>query len=235
MAHARQQHPNAVLTPTGRRRMVVCVVEHGWTIEAAAERFQVDAKTVRKWRDRFLHEGVDGLHDRSSPPRFAPNQTPSAMQRRVVALRRRHRWGAAHIGHELGLAASTVQAILRRGGLARLDRGDRATATEPPRRYQRSRPGELAHVDVKKLSFSDATRTHTKLVEGACIFLNRPGFAGGAGCAPRGVGCRRIPDRLETVGVLASTARRSRRSEAKTRFGTAGAPAPSPAASTRQS
>ena len=152
MAHARQQHPNAVLTPTGRRRMVVCVVEHGWTIEAAAERFQVDAKTVRKWRDRFLHEGVDGLHDRSSRPRFTPNQTPSAMQRRVVALRRRHRWGAAHIGHELGLAASTVQAILRREGLARLDRGDRATATEPPRRYQRSRPGELAHVDVKKLS-----------------------------------------------------------------------------------
>ena len=60
MAHARQQHPNAVLTPTGRPRMVVCVVEHGWTIEAAAERFQVDAKTVRKWRDRFLHEGSTG-------------------------------------------------------------------------------------------------------------------------------------------------------------------------------
>ena len=64
MPHARQQHPNAVLTPTGRRRMVACVVEHGWTVEATAERFQVDAKTVRKWRDRFLAEGIDGLQDR---------------------------------------------------------------------------------------------------------------------------------------------------------------------------
>ena len=87
MVHARQQHPNAVLTPTGRRRMVVCVFEHGWTIEATAERFQVDAKTVRKWRDRFLAEGVDGLLDRSSRPHCSPNQTRPAIQRRVVALR----------------------------------------------------------------------------------------------------------------------------------------------------
>jgi len=70
----------------------------------------------------------------------------------VVALRRRHRWGADHIGHELELAASTVHAILHRHDLGRLDRGDRATNTEPPRRYQRERPGELAHVDVKKLA-----------------------------------------------------------------------------------
>ena len=152
MVHARQQHPNAVLTPTGRFRMVMCVLEHGWTIEATAERFQVDAKTVRKWRDRFLAEGVDGLLDRSSRPQCSPNQTRPAIQRRVVALRTRHRWGAAHIGHELGLAPSTVQAILRRGGLGRLDRGDRATNGYPPHRYQRDRPGELVHVDVKKIS-----------------------------------------------------------------------------------
>jgi transposase InsO family protein len=152
VVHARQQHPNAVLTPTGRRRMVACVVEHGWTIEAAAERFQVDAKTVRKWRDRFLTEGSDGLLDRSSRPHQSPNRTPSSVERRVLVLRRRHRWGAAHIAHELGLAASTVQAILHRHNSGRLDRGDRATATDPPRRYQRRRPGELAHVDVKKIS-----------------------------------------------------------------------------------
>jgi transposase InsO family protein len=150
--HARSQHPNAVLTPTGRRRMVACVIEQGWTIEATAERFQVDAKTVRKWRDRFLTEGVDGLLDRSSRPRRSPNQTRSSLQRRVVALRTRHRWGAAHIGHELGLAPSTVQAILGREGLGGLDRGDRATNAEPVRRYQRDRPGELVHVDVKKIS-----------------------------------------------------------------------------------
>jgi transposase InsO family protein len=152
VAHARQQHPNAVLTPTGRRRMVACVIEQGWSIEATAERFQVDAKTVRKWRDRFIAEGVDGLLDRSSRPARSPNQTRSSLQRRVVALRTRHRWGAAHIGHEVGLAASTVQAILRREGLGRLDTGDRATDVAPIRRYQRDRPGELIHVDVKKIS-----------------------------------------------------------------------------------
>ena len=152
MVHARQQHPNAVLTPAGRRRMVACVVDRGWSVEATAERFQVDAKTVRKWRDRFLTAGVDGLIDRSSRPRRSPNRTCRATARGVVALRRRHRWGAAHIAHELGLAASTVQAILRREGLGRLDRGDRATNTAPPRRYQRDQPGELVHVDVKKIS-----------------------------------------------------------------------------------
>lgn len=152
MAHARQQHPNAVLTPEGRRRMVACVLEQGWTIEATAERFQVDAKTVRKWRDRFLTEGGDGLQDRSSRPHRSPKRTPASVERRVLALRRRHRWGAAHIGHELGLAASTVQMILWRHNCSRLDHGDRATNVEPPRRYQRRRPGELAHVDVKKIS-----------------------------------------------------------------------------------
>ena len=152
MAHARAQHPNAVLTPTGRRRMVGCVLEGGWTVEATAERFQVDAKTVRKWRDRFLAEGPAGLGDRSSRPRRSPNRTPGPVRRQVIALRRRHRWGAEHIGHELGLAASTVGAILRCEGLGRLDRGDRATNREPVHRYQRERPGELIHVDVKKVA-----------------------------------------------------------------------------------
>jgi transposase InsO family protein len=151
VAHARRQHPNAPLTPTGRRRMVDCVLEQGWTIEAAAERFQVDAKTVRKWRDRFLTEGPSGLLDRSSRPRRSPTRTPRPLRREVIRLRRRHRWGANHIGHELGLAASTVQHILRAAGLGLLDRGDRAPAG-PVRRYQRDQPGELIHVDVKKLA-----------------------------------------------------------------------------------
>ena len=152
MSHARSQHPNAVLTPTGRARMVACVLEAGWTIEATAERFQVDAKTVRKWRNRFLAEGPDGLLDRSSRPHRSPNRTRARVRKRVLHLRRTRRWGADHIGHELGLAASTVQAILRGEGLARLDRGDRATQPEPVRRYQREHPGELVHVDVKKLA-----------------------------------------------------------------------------------
>ena len=72
MPHARTQHPNAVLTPKHRRRMVDCVLERGWTIEATAERFQVDAKTVRKWRARFLAEDEAGLLDRSSRPHRSP-------------------------------------------------------------------------------------------------------------------------------------------------------------------
>lgn len=132
--------------------MVDCVLAHGWTIEATADRFQVDAKTVRKWRDRFVAEGEPGLLDRSSRPRRSPKRTPRRVRRDIVRLRKQHRWGADHIGHELGVAASTVQHILRAEGLARLDRGDRATRTEPVRRYQRERPGELIHVDVKKIA-----------------------------------------------------------------------------------
>lgn len=151
MSHARRQHPNAPLTPEGRRRMVRCVIDRGWSVEAAAERFQVDAKTVRKWRDRFIAEGSPGLLDRSSRPHRSPNRTPGDRRAEVVRLRLERRWGANHIGHDLAMAASTVQAILRSEGLGRLDVGDRATA-EPVRRYQRDRPGELVHVDVKKLA-----------------------------------------------------------------------------------
>ena len=151
MSHATRQHPNAVLTPEGRRRMVACVLEQGWSIEATADRFQLDAKTVRKWCSRFETEGETGLLDRSSRPHHSPNRTPRAKRREVVRLRRKRRWGADHIAHHVGLSSSTVQQILRSEGLARLDRGDRATDTEPIRRYQRDRPGELVHVDVKKL------------------------------------------------------------------------------------
>jgi transposase InsO family protein len=151
MSHARSQHPNARLTPRHRRTMVNCVTVRGWTVEATAERFQVDAKTVRKWRDRYLAEGDAGLKDRSSRPHRSPNRTPQARRSEVIWLRKQRRWGADHIAHETGLAASTVQAILNAAGLGRLDRGDRATNVEPVIRYQRDRPGELIHVDIKKI------------------------------------------------------------------------------------
>jgi len=153
VSHRRSQHPNAVLTPVMRRRLVACVLERRWTIEATAERFQVDAKTVRKWRDRFLAEGVAGLEDRSSRPKKSPNRTPFTRRREVLRLRREHRWGAAHIGFEVGIAASTVQSILARAGVGRLDRGDRATSsTQRPHRYERDCPGELIHIDIKKIA-----------------------------------------------------------------------------------
>ena len=152
MVHPRSQHPNAVLTPRGRRRMVGCVIENGWTVEQTAERFQVDAKTVRKWRDRFVAEGPVGLEDRSSRPHRSPNRLPRSCRRQIIRLRTKRRWGADHIADEVGVAASTVQTLLRREGLGRLDRGDRATDCTPVQRYERERPGELVHVDVKKLS-----------------------------------------------------------------------------------
>ena len=151
MANTRTQHPNAALTPRQRRKMVDLVTNAGWTIEATAERFQVDAKTVTKWRDRFLAEGNDGLFDRSSRPNRSPNQTPLECRQRIIELRKQRRWGADHIAFEVGHAASTVQKILVAEGLGRLDSGDRATK-EPVIRYQRDRPGELVHVDVKKLA-----------------------------------------------------------------------------------
>jgi hypothetical protein len=132
--------------------MVRCVTDRGWTVEAAAGRFQVDAKTVRKRRDRFLVEGVDGLQDRSCRPHRSPNRTPRRLRHKVLRLRRRRRWGADHIGFEVGLAASTVQGILNAAGVGRLDRGDRATNREPVRWYQRDTPGELIHVDIKRLA-----------------------------------------------------------------------------------
>jgi transposase InsO family protein len=132
--------------------MVGCVLERGWTIEATATRFQVDAKTVRKWRDRFLADGEEGLVDRSSRPHRSPNRTPRPLRRRVIRLRLERRWGADHIAHEVELAASTVQGILRGAGVGRLDRGDRVTNRQPVRRYQREHPGDLIHVDIKKLA-----------------------------------------------------------------------------------
>lgn len=151
MNNARPQHPNAALTPRGRLKMVRLVIVDGWTIEAAADKFQVDAKTVTKWRHRFLAEGEAGLFDRSSRPKNSPNETPPECRRRVIELRNQRRWGAAHIGFEVGRAGSTVQNILVAEGIGCLDSGDRATA-DPIIRYQRDRPGELVHVDVKKLA-----------------------------------------------------------------------------------
>ena len=81
----RPQHPNAVLTPAHRLKMVRLVVEEGWSVPAVAQRFQVDDKTVRKWCDRYRAEGAAGLEDRLSRPRHSPNRTPEPLRRRVVA------------------------------------------------------------------------------------------------------------------------------------------------------
>ena len=119
----------------------------GVTKSAAARRFNTTAKTVAKWVERFRAQGVDGLRDRSSKPHSLPGQTPPAKCAAVEALRRQRHTGK-QIAAEVGVSAATVSRILRRLGLNRLSALE---PVEPIRRYQRENPGELIHIDIKKL------------------------------------------------------------------------------------
>jgi transposase InsO family protein len=140
-------HKNAPLTPKGREAMVRRVVEDGLSKAAAAYQFNVTPKTVAKWVKRFRAEGMDGLRDRSSRPHSLPSQTPAAACAAVEALRRQ-RYTGKQIAAEVGVSPATVSRILRRLGLNRLAALEPA---EPIRRYERQHPGELIHIDIKKL------------------------------------------------------------------------------------
>ncbi len=139
-------HKNARLTPRGREHMVNMVLS-GQTPKAAGEAVGVCPRTVRKWLDRFRAEGLAGLQDRSSRPDHLRQPTPQATVDRIEALRRQRLTGKA-IAAETGVSAATVSRVLERLGLNRLSALEPA---EPPRRYQRERPGELIHIDIKKL------------------------------------------------------------------------------------
>ena len=143
-------HQNAKNTPRGRRSMIQRLAE-GWTILAVAAAFDVDPKTVRKWRDRFVAEGEVGLADRSSRPHASPNRLGEVVQDEILALRRQRLSGPA-IARRLGRPVATVGLVLRRRGLGRLGALD---AGPQPIRYQRERPGELIHLDIKKLGRID--------------------------------------------------------------------------------
>jgi len=142
-------HRNAPLSETGRLRLARCVIEEGWPIRRAAERFQVSPTTASRWARRYQEHGAAGMADRSSRPRTSPNRTPRRTERRIVGLRVARRLGPARIGTRLGLPASTVHAVLARYRCPPLAHLDRASGA-PVRRYERARPGELVHVDVKK-------------------------------------------------------------------------------------
>ena len=139
-------HRNAALSWSGRRRLAERVVVEGWTLKAAAAAAGVSVRCARKWVARYRLEGTDGLCDRSSAPRRVANRTPSQRVEAILALRRL-RFTAAEIAEVLDLALSTVSGILTRSGMGRLGR----LGLEPTVRYERSRPGELVHIDVKKL------------------------------------------------------------------------------------
>jgi transposase InsO family protein len=140
-------HGNAALSWKGRRRLAERVVVDGWTLRAAAEATGVSVRCARKWVSRYRLEGERGLYDRSSAPRCVANRTAAERVNAILALRRL-RFTAAEIAETLGMALSTVSGILTRSGMGRLAR----LGLEQPVRYERSRPGELVHVDVKKLA-----------------------------------------------------------------------------------
>ena len=148
MSHA--THSNAALTPRARLRLARLIVNHGWSPARAAERYDVSWKTAKKWADRYQAEGSAGMIDRSSAPHRQPNRTPAPVVRKIVHLRWKQRLGPVEIGDQLGLPSSTVHAVLVRCRLNRLTHVDRATG-EPIRRYEHQKPGDLIHVDVKKL------------------------------------------------------------------------------------
>jgi transposase InsO family protein len=140
-------HNNARLTPKGREAMVRAVADCGLTKSAAARQFNTTPKTVAKWVARFRAEGAVGLRDRSSKPLSSPSQTSLATADAAEALRRQRRT-QEHIAGELGISKATVSRILKRRGLSLLSSLE---PQQPRPRYERATPGEIIHIDIKKL------------------------------------------------------------------------------------
>jgi transposase-like protein len=150
-------HRNARLTPQGRALIVHRVREQGWPVAHAAKAMGISRQCAHKWVRRHDLEGDSGLQDRTSRPHSIPNQTPPDVEDTVIAARLEHRRGPQWLSWETGVPARTITTILRRNGLPRLYEIDtitgeviRASKTTAVR-YERERPGELVHVDVKKL------------------------------------------------------------------------------------
>ncbi|WP_148575980.1 IS481 family transposase [Nocardioides caldifontis] len=150
-------HRNARLNVRGRQLLVERVCEQGWAVAHAAKAQGVSRQCAHRWINRFREEGEAGLHDRSSRPHHCPSQTTVEVAEAVVAMRREQRRGQDWIGPELGVPARTVSRILRRHGLPYLRECDPLTgevirsSKTTAVRYERDQPGELVHVDVKKI------------------------------------------------------------------------------------
>jgi transposase InsO family protein len=140
-------HGNARTCPNSRRLLIDRVLEHGWSVTAAAEAAGVTERTVYRWLARWREAGQVGLLDRSSRPDRSPMQLAAAKVELIRALRKL-RMTAAQIAEVLGLALSTVSLWLKRIGLGKRSKLD---PPEPPNRYERRHPGELVHVDIKQL------------------------------------------------------------------------------------
>lgn len=160
-------HRNASLTPLGRLKLAKLVVEQGWPLRRAADRFQCSPATAKKWADRYREAGETGMVDRSSRPHTSPNRTPQRVERRIIKLRFTNQWGPHRIGYHLGKQPSTVWAVLRRYRMPLLTQLDRATGLPvrrpDPHRYQHEQPGDLIHIDIKKLGRIPDGGGHRKL------------------------------------------------------------------------
>jgi transposase InsO family protein len=195
-------HANARTCPNSRRLLVRRIEEEGWTLTPAAEAAGVSERTARKWLARWRGEGAAGLLDRSSAPRRRPTRLPADRLEAIEALRRL-RMTAAEIAEVLGMALSTVSRWLRRIGLGRRSR---LSPPEPPNRYERKRPGELIHVDVKKLGRIGPNRAGHRVTGRR---LSNRGRTDAAGKVRRSVGwefvhvCVDDATRLAYVEVLA--------------------------------
>ena len=145
-------HDNAPLTPEGRRRLAVLVVDEKWPLRRAAERFQCSPATAKRWADRY-RAGLP-LTDRSSRPLASPNRLEQRTERRIIALRFTRRWGPHRIAYHLHLTRSTVGRVLARYRMPKLANIDQATGLpvrkSKPKRYEVAAPGQLVHVDIKK-------------------------------------------------------------------------------------
>lgn len=147
-------HANAPLTELGRLRLARCVVDDGWPLRRAAERFQVSATTAARWAARYRQLGAAGMADRSCRPHRCPARTHRRLERKVAHLRTKQ-LGPAAIAGRLGMHASTVHRVLVRLGCPKLAAVDLATGQpirrQPVIRYEHAAPGDLVHVDIKKL------------------------------------------------------------------------------------
>ena len=145
-------HINAPLAPVGRARLASLIVNDGWSLRRAAERFQVSPATASKWAARY--RAGQPMADRSSRPHRSPRRCSRRLERRIVALRFNRRWGPHRIGYHLGVNRSTIERVLARYAMPKLAYLDQATGLPvrraKPIRYEKATPGELVHVDIKK-------------------------------------------------------------------------------------
>ena len=146
-------HANAPLTPEGRRRLAVLIVDDGWPARRAAERFQVSPATASKWARRYRND--EPMTDCSSRPKRSPQRCAQRLERRIVKLRYCRRWGPHRISYHLGVPRSTIGRVLARYGMPLLAHVDQSTGLPirkpKPVRYEAAAPGDLVHVDIKKL------------------------------------------------------------------------------------